>query len=270
MKTKCAIFPCLLLIILTYNGYAQTKDSLNRPDGLEVRKFSPADSTGSLTDTDFAKKDFSENDTILKWKQSRDFAYMHFLDSLLRKQKDIKSDTVRFDESSGKIIRKENSQTEVSSFSRILNSPPFRIFFWILAVIFIIFICYKVLFKNGIFGRRKNKLLSENEVESVEDLQDVSEYDALISDAETKQNYNLAIRYLFLKTLKSLSDRGFVSFTIEKTNQEYLKEMGQNPHSKEFEDVIRNYEYVWYGKHRIFENQYLQLKELFYLFNKII
>ena len=126
------------------------------------------------------------------------------------------------------------------------------------------------MFKNGIFGRRKNKLLSENEVESVEDLQDVSEYDALISDAETKQNYNLAIRYLFLKTLKSLSDRGFVSFTIEKTNQEYLKEMGQNPHSKEFEDVIRNYEYVWYGKHRIFENQYLQLKELFYLFNKKI
>jgi hypothetical protein len=268
MKCKSAIFIGLLLIIFTSNGYAQTKDSSEPQDGQEILK-SPLDDS-SENNGGILKKDLTENDTILKWKQSRDFTYMHYLDSLLRKQKDIKSDTVRFDESSGKIIRNQKPETGGSPFGSILNSLPFRIFFWILAVIFISFISYKVLFKNGIFGRRKNKLLSQEENESLDDLQNMSEYDTLISNAETKHDFNLAIRFLFLKTLKNLSDRGFVSFTIGKTNKEYLKEMQQTAHFKEFEDLTRNYEYVWYGKHLIYENQYVHLKELFYLFNKKI
>jgi hypothetical protein len=269
MNYKSAIFIGLLLIIL-YNSNAQTTDSLTLSGGFEMQELPSVDSSEGHNDTSFEKKGFSENDTISKWKRSRDFAYMHFLDSLLRKQKDIKSDTVRFDENSGKIIRNRNSKTEVSPFGEILNSLPFRIFFWILAVIFITFISYKVLFENGIFRRKKNKLLPENEEESVDDLQGFSEYDSLISDAETKHDFSKAIRFLFLKTLKTLSDREFISFAVEKTNQEYLKEMGRAPNIKEFEDLVRNYEFVWYGKHLISENQYLQLKESFNLFNKKI
>src|SRR6185312_5749715 len=270
MKSKSTIFIGLLLIIFSYNGYAQTKDSSRGTEALKMHNFRLDDTSETSGDTGFLKKDFDENDTILKWKQSREFAYMHFLDSLLRKQKDIRSDTVRFDENSGKIIRNRNPRTEVSTFGKILNSLPFRIFFWILAIIFISFIAYKVLYKNDIFQRRKNKMLSEDAEESLEDLQNVSEYDALISNAEAKPDFNLAIRFLFLKTLKILADRGFVAFTIEKTNQEYLKEMVQTEHAKEFEDVIRVYEYVWYGKHVIDEDHYLKLKELYYLFNKKI
>lgn len=270
MKCKSVIFVCLLLIAFSRNGYAQTKDSLSAPDKLKIQKFSLHDTSDRQDGAAIFKKDFNENDSILKWKQSRGFVYVSYLDSLLRKHNDIKSDTVRFDENSGKIIRSSKAAGEISLFNRILNSLPFRIFFWILAVIFISFISYKVLFKNGIFGRKKNKILSEATEESLEELQNVSKYDALISDAEAKPDFNLAIRYLFLKTLKSLSDKGFVAFTIEKTNQEYLKEMQHNPRFNEFENLIHNYEYVWYGKHFIDENKYQHVKESFYLFNKKI
>lgn len=270
MKSKSAIFIGLLLIIFSYNGYAQTKDSSSETDALKMHNFRLDDTSETSGGRGFLKKDFDENDTILKWKQSRDFAYMHFLDSLLRKQKDIRSDTVRFDENSGKIIRNGNSRSDASPFGKILNSLPFRIFFWILAIIFISFIAYKVLYKNDIFQRKKNKILSEDAEESLEDLQNISEYDALIASAETKADFNLAIRFLFLKTLKNLTDRGFVTFTIEKTNKEYVKEMAQTVHAREFEDVTRVYEYVWYGKHVIDEDHYLKLKELYYLFNKKI
>ena len=279
MKSKSAIFlpGCvvqtgigLLLIIFSYNGYAQTKDSSRETGALKMHNFRSDDTSETSRGTGFLKKDLDENDTILKWKQGRDFAYMHFLDSLLRKQKDIRSDTVRFDENSGKIIRNGNSRTGVSPFGKILNSLPFRIFFWILAIIFISFIAYKVLYKNDIFRRKKNKMLSGDAEESLEDLQNVAEYDVLITNAEAKPNFNLAIRFLFLKTLKNLTDKGFVTFTGEKTNKEYLKEMAQTDHAKEFEDVTRIYEYVWYGKHLIDEDHYLKLKELYYLFNKKI
>lgn len=250
MKYKLAKFLCLLLLIFgTYNGHTQTQNfQLPR-------------------DTVSQKQLLNNDDSILKWKQSREFTYMHYLDSVLRKEKNIKADTVSIDES-GKITRNQRSENNASGLNRILNSLPLRIFFWILALIFIGFISYKVFFKNGIFRRRKNKLIAENEEGLRHDLEEFSKYDALISDAENKNELNLATRYLFLKTLKTLSDKGFIDFTAEKTNKEYLKEMEQNKFFKQFKKLTRNYEYIWYGKFLIDKNNYHNLKEEFILFNE--
>ncbi len=61
----------------------------------------------------------------------------------------------------------------------------------------------------------------------------------LITEAENKDEFNLATRYLFLKTLKNLADRGFINFTAEKTNKEYLKEMRQHNYYDKFRELTR-------------------------------
>ncbi len=43
-------------------------------------------------------------------------------------------------------------------------------------------------------------------------LAEFSEYDALIKDAEAGNNFNLSIRYLYLQTLKALSDKELDQF----------------------------------------------------------
>jgi len=249
MKYKLSLFVCLLLsAFCKYNGHAQTQN-FQLP-------------------LDTAQQHFSNNnDSILKWKQSREFAYMHYLDSVLRKEKNLKADTVSIDER-GKITRNQRSGNNTSGFNKILNSLPLRIFFWALALIFIGFISYKVFFKNGIFKRKKNKLIRQNEDGAPHDLEEFLKYDALVSEAENKSEFNLATRYLFLKTLKSLADKGFIDFTAEKTNKEYLKEMEQNKSFNQFERLTRNYEYIWYGKFLIDQNKYQNLKEQFILFNE--
>jgi hypothetical protein len=259
MKCKLSIFlphcaiqagVCLLLsVFCKYNGNAQMQNFQLPPDTASQKQLS------------------NNNDSILKWKQNREFAYMHYLDSVLRKEKNIKADTVSIDES-GKITRNQRSGNNSSGLNRILNSLPLRIFFWILALLFIGFISYKVFFKNGILSRNKNKLIAGNEEDPLHDLEEFSKYDALISDAENKNEFNLATRYLFLKTLKSLADKGFIDFTTEKTNKEYLKEMQQNKSFNQFEKLTRNYEYIWYGKFLIGQNIYQHLKEEFILFNE--
>lgn len=261
---------CLLMTLMfsVYNTNAQSKDSLNRPDGVEVPQYHPEDSLGGLSDTSFAKNTINDNDTILKWKNSREFAYMHYLDSLLRKQKNLKSDTVSIDEGTGKINRNNRAEKDISALNQILNSLPFKIFFWALALIFIGFVSYKVLVKDGIFLRKKSKLIVEDGEEPVQDLDDLSKYDTFIWEAENSNDLNLATRYLFLKTLKNLSEREFISFSPDKTNKEYLHEMKTNNYHEEFESLTRNYEYVWYGKFLIDKNAYQQLKEKFSLFNK--
>jgi hypothetical protein len=249
MKCKVKVFVCLLLFnFQIYNGNGQTQ-------------LFPA---GGDT---ISQKDLSDNDTILKWKQSREFAYMHYLDSLLRKEKNLKADTVSINES-GQIKRNKTEEKNNSGLIKILNSLPLKIFFWILAVLFISFISYKLFFKNGIWGKKKNRLITENEEGSFEALEEVSKYDALISEAENKNELNLAIRYLFLKTLRSLTDKGFIDFTADKTNKEYLKEMERNAYYNEFQKLTRNYEYTWYGKFLIDENNYQQLKAAFVSFNE--
>src|SRR5665213_3904696 len=107
MKYKSMKFVCLLLIWMTYssNGYAQTNDSLNVPDGVQLQELQKNNADNNETDTSLQRSYVKDNHEILKWKKSREFAYMHYMDSLLRKQKGLKVDTVSIDEKSGKINR---------------------------------------------------------------------------------------------------------------------------------------------------------------------
>jgi len=262
-------FVCLLLIWMTYssNGYAQTNDSLNVPDGVQLQELQKNNADNNETDTSLQRSYVKDNHEILKWKKSREFAYMHYMDSLLRKQKGLKVDTVSIDEKSGKINRSVHRQNHPSALNNIFNSFPFQLFFWALAVIFIVFVSYKIFFKNGIFSQRA-KTEKERDESFLPELNDVSEYDFLITGAENKKDFNLATRFLFLKTLKSLSDKGFIQFTADKTNKEYLKEMEKHNYFKEFQQLTRSYEYSWYGKFLLQQEYYQKLKEEFELFNK--
>jgi hypothetical protein len=271
MKRKFKIFVCLLafFISITKSANSQTKDSLNSSnDGFESPSWQPADSFRNLNDTGAVNITMDDSDKIMKWRSSREFAYIHYLDSLLRKQKVIRSDSVSVNENSGKIIRKHQSDNEDSAFNKVLNSLPLKIFFWILALIFIGLTGYKVLFKNGIFIRNKTKIKQGSGEDLSSELDGFSKYDALIVEAEKHKDFNLSIRYLFLETLKTLSDRDFISLVPDKTNREYLDEMKSSEYFKEFLTLTRNYEYLWYGKFLIEEKDYHLLKEKFILFNK--
>ena len=280
MKCKYEIFRpncvirtgvCLLaiLIFFYYDGYAQTKDSLDSStEELVSPPSGKIDSFQEAIDTGNGKISIEDSDKINKWKHSREFAYMHYLDSLLRKRKDFKSDTVSINDISGKITRNNKPEKGSSGFNKILNSLPFKIFFWALAIIFIAFVGYNVLFKNGIFAGKKRKSIPENGEELSPELDELSRYDELISGAEYDNNFNLATRYLYLKTLKNLSEKEIINFLPDKTNLDYLNEMKTNNYFEEFKFLTRNYEYLWYGKFLIEEKNYRYLKEKFISFNK--
>lgn len=276
MKSKSSpnlIAVVVLLFVLLQvnsNGYAQTDSSIDSLVNIEAQT---AEATDSLQTMDAASLERisvkGDTDNIVKWKRSREFLYIHYLDSLLRNQKDIKSDTVSLDGKTGG-IKRNHPRKDNSYMNRLLNSAPFKIFFWLLALLFLGFIAYNLLFKNGIFSRRKNKLNTRGIEDPEPELVEISKYDSLIADAENNGNFNSATRYLFLKTLKLLSERELIHFAADKTNHEYLREMRSNNYYDEFKSLTRNYEYVWYGKFLIDQNAYQHLKEQYQSFNKIV
>lgn len=274
MKNKAPVFYHLLLMLtlmaLAGPSFAQkdyeneSNDSISAPPAeYEIDDDAYADTVIKKTLINY------ESDSLSKWRQNREFAYMKYLDSLLKNRSDIKSDTVTLDDRVGKVKRKK--QSDYSAANRFLNSLPVRIFFWTLALFFIGFIFYKILFKNGIFEGLKNKKRgSEEEEDGVESLGEFSEYDALIAQAEGNNNFNLSARYLYLKTLKMLYDKGLINFSPDKTNGEYLQEMSSHPHHKQFAALTLNYEYAWYGTFVISRFQYQKLKHEFMEFSKKI
>jgi hypothetical protein len=268
MKYKTCFFTALLPVFLLFSvkSHAQILDATDTSGGNSIIQSFQKNAMEN-SDTVLSMQHLKDSLDILDWKKNREFAYMHFLDSLLRHQKNVKFDTVSVDEKSGKIKRASNASRTPSSIATALNSWPLRIFFWSLALFFIAFLSYKIFFKSGVFVRKK-KPLAEPEENSLLELNELSEYDFAISEAENKNEFNVALRYLFLKTLKNLSDKSDINFAAEKTNSDYLMEMSHHANFEDFKKLTRNYEYVWYGKFFIDKEQYQKLKKDFNSFNK--
>ncbi|MDP4283886.1 MAG: hypothetical protein Q8891_05650 [Bacteroidota bacterium] len=258
MKNKMAFFS--LVTLMMFLGHSSSAQN-NQNGQAGNKRFD----TTSLVNADSLK---DTNDSLRIWKHSREFAYMNYLDSLLRKKTDLKSDTVNIDQATGKVNRQQKKKGNYSRLNQFLNSFPLKIFFWVLAIIFIIFIFYKIFFKSGIFKIKKYPPDEEDNEDYLSELDNISKYDLLINEAEANNDFNLSTRYLFLRTLKTLSDKGFIHFAPEKTNSEYLQDMVSSGYQLQFASLIRNYEYVWYGKFLIDKNKYEQLKKEFIQFNK--
>ncbi|MEP6597018.1 MAG: hypothetical protein ABJA71_13790 [Ginsengibacter sp.] len=209
----------------------------------------------------------TSNDSLQKWKHSPDFGYIIYLDSLLKKETSLRADTVSVDMDTRKKRRGLASSTQANS-NNFLNSFPLQIVLWALAVFFIGFIIYGLLFTDGIFEKRNAKVAVEQIADEPAGLNEYSEYNVLIHEAESKNDYNLSTRYLYLQTLKKLADSDLIQFSPGKTNCSYVKELSNQSYRQEFASLALNYEYVWYGKYIITSSKYREVKDQFILFNK--
>lgn len=261
-------FIAAILLSLSMHLHAQQEQERQDDSAMIYDQEDSADLLEEPTaDTTVIKNNFDNgNDSTQKWKNSRDFAYMKNLDSLLRKGIGLKADTVSIDKNTGK-KRGASNVSDISSNS-LLNSFPVKIFFWAVAIFFIFFIFYKLFFTGGLFSKRNINAGNGQTEDAPLGLNEYSEYNMLIKEAEQEKDFNLSTRYLYLQMLRRLGDRELIQFSADKTNYAYVKELAGEPYQQAFASLTLNYEYVWYGKFIISENRYMQLKEEFISFNK--
>ncbi|TYZ08698.1 DUF4129 domain-containing protein [Hymenobacter lutimineralis] len=118
-----------------------------------------------------------------------------------------------------------------------------------LLVVALIFVVLKLLDVDvtRAFGRaaRVAPLAYDADVENIHALNFAEQ----IAAAEAAGNYRLAVRLGYLHILKDLTDRGLIRWQPEKTNHDYLFELPDGPLPAAFQDLTRQFEYVWYGEH---------------------
>ena len=248
MKNRSVIFLCIFFLAwcgkysFAQQGVKYDEQKLNVDSILRFNSLDP------------------EIDSIDRFRHSRDFAYMNYIDSLLRKRTSFKTDTVAFTRQPVDAGHTK-SQKDHSALNKILNSAPVRIFFWALAIIFLGFILYNLVIKNSFF-RRERKAKEKEKAGAEQSLSDASKYLSLIEDAERKDDLALAIRFLFLRMLAVMADKEIINFSPEKTNRDYLKEVPQKDRNV-YASLMRNYEYIWYGKFTFGKGNYAHLKRTF-------
>lgn len=75
--------------------------------------------------------------------------------------------------------------------------------------------------------------------------------------------YREATRILFLLVLRQLNRQSIIKWNNWKTDREYYYEITNNELKQSFLNVMRHYEYIWFGKFEPSSNQYIQVKTQF-------
>jgi len=121
-------------------------------------------------------------------------------------------------------------------------------FYYLLAILALILII-----RGLIKGDRRGLLfgkVSNNKIKIIEHEEDLNllNFDELIVSAIENKQYRLAIRYLFLKSLRLLSDREMIELRNNKTNRQYYLEIKNSQIANVFQDATLRFEWIWYGE----------------------
>lgn len=154
--------------------------------------------------------------------------------------------------------KKTKEQRDVKLPSQWMNMPTF-----LLIVILFTGLLMWYLFQNNII-RRKQKIARESAGVTPPD-ENIFEidYQREIEKAITVSNYRLAIRLMFLRLLRDLSQKNIIQYKHEKTNLDYLSQLSSGEYYRDFFRLTRDYEYAWYGKFEVSSEAFKIIKNDF-------
>jgi hypothetical protein len=214
-------------------------------------------------DTAIDFNDFELNkDSINAWKNSKNYAWIKTIEKDLqqnleqeesdketsfRENKKKKIGEEKDEESSSETRRIKRSNGGYSGADNFFNSGILKGILWTLAGLFICFLIYNLFLNKGNFG----KIKKESKVAAVEEEVDENDMDNDFTSLQKKAykagDTRLAMRYMFLKMLQNLQQKGQIQFVADKTNAAYATELPDG-YRNDFAALAMYFEYVWYGK----------------------
>ena len=147
------------------------------------------------------------------------------------------------------------------------GSKAFYIFLIVFGVAAIAFLVWKItgMNKAGLFARngdgKLNFILGEDDIHNID-------FNKEIEEAIAQGNYRLAVRLLYLQTLKLLSDKSIIHWQMDKTNTVYVTEMKGHPQQQPFAMLTNTFDYAWYGNTHIDQDTFNQANNSFKQFHQ--
>lgn len=143
--------------------------------------------------------------------------------------------------------RKKNEPSQKRE--SVFDKGWFNTLFWIIVIggFLALLIWFLATSNVRLFQKRLKTIdggnLTEAETENIFEIK----FEKEIQKAIDASNFRLAVRLMYLRTLKDLSLRNLINYTHEKTNSDYLFQLAGSPYYKNFFRLTRSFDYTWYG-----------------------
>ena len=186
-------------------------------------------------------------DTIAAYKRNASFAYMGYLDSLLRAEEKTRRN------------QPPPKEEVIDDRPSIWDSGIVKLICYIVAIGLVGFVIYKLV-GQGLFLRNKRTTTAIPEI-ALDETMDESDLEKALRTAIAKKDYRLGVRYLFLMSLQRLGERGVLKLSSDKTNYQYATELSGKPYANRFAQLSLQYEYVWFGNFQISESQFSSIQQ---------
>jgi hypothetical protein len=151
--------------------------------------------------------------------------------------------------------------------TRFTSQPLFQTILWL--IIISGFITFLILYLSNssvrLFRKSSNIADEETGIES-SDIFSIN-YQKEIDKAVGMNNYRLAVRLMFLRLLRNLSDKNIIEYKQDNTNFDYMTQLRSTGLYPDFFRLARNYEYSWYGQFDIDKEKYSIIKNEFEKFD---
>jgi len=98
---------------------------------------------------------------------------------------------------------------------------------------------------RALIGKKK---LDTPEIEIYAENVHEMNFEQLIAQAVSNKDYRLATRFMYLRNLKSLTDKKIINWNPNKTNYSYQYEISDNDLRQQFVNTTFIFDYVWYGE----------------------
>lgn len=146
----------------------------------------------------------------------------------------------------------------------------FKVILYIFSGVTIIYIIARLLGVDvaGLVRREAQKATPDYMIES-DNIHEI-DFKTRLDEAVRKQDYRNAIRLLYLLALRSLADKDLIKWKLNKTNQEYGKELKTKGLANDFAQITYFFEWVWYGHFEIDSQKFLEMRTAFQEFEQKI
>ena len=147
----------------------------------------------------------------------------------------------------------------------ILELLPYLIIAGIL--FFVIWLFIKLNPGSSYLRKPQTGKVSLNEEERIVQSRDIKK---LIDEAVSKGDYRLGVRYYYLLILQQLTEAGHIDYQYSKTDEEYLEEIKQESLRKQFGQITRIYDFIWYGNFEVTQESFRRAEREFLEMQEII
>ncbi|MBF6608048.1 MAG: DUF4129 domain-containing protein [Flavobacterium sp.] len=149
--------------------------------------------------------------------------------------------------------------TEESSMN--IASNIVRLIAIAIVVVVVYMIVKMVLNKEGkwIFSPPRKAIRFEDAAADVKN----ADFEKLVADSKRLGEHRLTIRYYYLWMLQQMAYRGIITWDAEKTNSDYLREIGNEDQRSRFSYLSYLYDYIWYGEFPVDEKTFNKAVDAF-------